>query len=81
MSGIGSRSSGVRFVASERKAIRCPSPEIQALNEPALPFGPLAPEARLTRLVVLLWRSRTKMSSVLSASSGARFSALERKTT
>jgi hypothetical protein len=45
-----------------------------------LPFAP-APDARLIRWVSLVWRSRTKMSSTASGSSGARFVDSERNAT
>jgi hypothetical protein len=48
-----------RFVAKEPKETRVPSPEIDGLTEVKLPLTPFTPVARLARIVVSVWMSRT----------------------
>ena len=52
----------VRFAAKEVKTTRPPSGKIVGTNESAVEAAPVAPSAQLTRVVVPLCRSLTKMS-------------------
>ena len=55
----GSTSCALKFDDRDWKAIRVPSAEIEAGPECSSPITPLAPVARLTSVVVCVWRSRT----------------------
>ena len=76
-----SSSSAERLWASRRKTTRLPSPEMLGVKEPAMAGAPPAPVARLTSVVVLATRSRTKTLATPSSSSAERLSAPDRKTT
>ena len=66
----------------EANATELPSAESDGSAEPvAVSLAPLAPVARLTSVVVLSCRSRTKTSMLSSASSGSRLEAFEEKAT
>ena len=77
----GSPSSTERFRASEEKATREPSAEMDGEKESASPAAPPAPEARLTRTIAFTARSRTYTSSEVSSSSADRSPASEEKAT
>ena len=74
-------SSAERLSAPDWKTTRLPSPEMLGLKEPAMAGAPPAPVARLTSVVVLATRSRTKMLATPLSSSAERLSAPDRKTT
>ena len=67
-----------RLPATEWKATKRPSAEIEASSDDASPPAPAGPLARLTNVVVFVCRSRTKTSGVSSfASSAVKFSDTE----
>ena len=70
-----------RLLALDSKATRFPSPEIVGLNELSFAPAPLGPGRRLTSVVVLATRSRTKMFTKVLSSSIDRLSATDWKTT
>src|SRR4051812_28084336 len=68
-----------RFVASERNAITSPSAEMEGVK--LEPLACVPSEATLTRRVVPVCRSRTKMSELSFASFGTRLSAHDESAT
>ena len=76
-----SSSSAERLSAPDRKTTRLPSPEMSGVNAAALAAAPPGPVARLTSVVVLATRSRTKMLATPLSSSAERLLAPDWKTT
>src|SRR5262249_8367545 len=75
-----SPSAASRLDETDSKATKRPSAEIEGCEEAPSPLAP-APPARLTRLVVLVCKSRTNTSGARSPSAGSRFVARESKAT
>ena len=76
-----SLSSAERLLAPDWNATRAPLAEMYGKDESPLAPAPPRPGARLTSLVVLATRSRTKMLVKASSAAGARLSASDWKTT